>query len=1099
MNSPILVTLSIFPNLDYIDCKLEITQNGNLIQKKAEKIPAPPWENYQKWQNVYSSLQTNFRREPARNFRLEAESAQTTQCGDTEIQECNSAFKKLELSLIEWFEHRSWIEICTIILDQTTPESTLFVVFETEDEKLKKIPWSIWKLFDKRRKAAWSISSLDYSQSNSTLVKANKVKILAILGDSENIDVEHDRQSLNNIPNAEVKFLVEPKHQVISEDLFSQPWHIIFFAGHSTSNKRGILKINREQSITITDLKHGLQQAIDKGLQLAIFNSCDGLQLAEDLAELNIPLVIVMREAVRDDVAQNFLMKFLDNYAVKQESLYESVRKSQVSLIAQYEPSELEKNWGEKIPGVSWLPVLCHNNHRLVPPYWKEITTDWEETCLQPSPDWVKLAEFKLETEPQIDKNLFALVKKQENNLTEVSISLELNESVIDPSNIFQAELSKSSPKNDLSSQITYEPDNFFDLVLSEPHTWEKYRGIAIIGDPGYGKTIYLQKIASLVLSKNKGIPIWINLNQIVDEDNNLISVEKYLYENWLPQALKKTPEVTPSNSEKENFKKQLETGNVWLFLDGLNEINASSPLRAINQELSDLLKTAKVKIIITCRSNLWLRRNNELNDFQCYRAKLYSDEQREEFINKFFADSKEKGRELIEQLNLTENDRLKSLMSQPLCLTLLCLSWRRNSIDFASLTQSELYRYFINEFKEWKPEIFSDSDKYLPDLEKKLCKLSKEALDDNSILFRLSESWLKNYLGESDDEKSYFWMAKKLGWLNQVEESFGEPYYSFIDISFQEYFAALDIQDWDFFLPKNHVNKLIEGEKYRIFNKRWRFVIGLWLGRKSIAPDLKLEFIDALFNFEDGCLKYNLYGYRAVLSICSVIKELKNIAPALIENINKKAEIYFQKCLDLELVFLTKRLIETIDREKINTQPVINFLKAATKSKTAWLKLLAIKTIVNLGVKDLTFVKPLLEDEDRSVAHIAKFVLSENFSDPLIQSFVKNFYLSPQNRDQSGHKLVEPNDATMVEIKEKGVGELISLILESNSDSIKEDVYKFLEEGLNSSSQKRHEFLKAVKNQADKLLEQEEQISDLIDICLQKMSYPEFYQGWNS
>jgi hypothetical protein len=86
----------------------------------------------------------------------------------------------------------------------------------------------------------------------------------------------------------------------------------LFFAGHSeTDNNQGKIWINKTQYLTIEDLKYGLRKAIRSGLQLAIFNSCDGLGLGFDLAELNIPQIIVMREPIPDAVAQEFLKYFL--------------------------------------------------------------------------------------------------------------------------------------------------------------------------------------------------------------------------------------------------------------------------------------------------------------------------------------------------------------------------------------------------------------------------------------------------------------------------------------------------------------------------------------------------------------------------------------------------------------------------------------------------------------------------------------------------------------------------------------------------------------------------------------------------------------------
>ncbi|MHC5746735.1 MAG: CHAT domain-containing protein [Nostoc sp.] len=74
-------------------------------------------------------------------------------------------------------------------------------------------------------------------------------------------------------------------------------------------------------------MKHGLKKAIESGLHLAIFNSCDGLGLAEALEDLHIPQVIVMREPVPDLVAQEFLKHFLTEFSNGQ-SLYSALREA---------------------------------------------------------------------------------------------------------------------------------------------------------------------------------------------------------------------------------------------------------------------------------------------------------------------------------------------------------------------------------------------------------------------------------------------------------------------------------------------------------------------------------------------------------------------------------------------------------------------------------------------------------------------------------------------------------------------------------------------------------------------------------------------------
>ncbi|MEL7124344.1 MAG: PsbP-related protein, partial [Bacteroidota bacterium] len=113
-----------------------------------------------------------------------------------------------------------------------------------------------------------------------------------------------------------------------------------------------IISINSTESLSLSELKHGLKLAIQRGLKLAIFNSCDGLGLAKELENLGIPQVIIMREPVPDQVAQNFLKYFLDEFSQGQ-SIYIAVRRARERLH--------DDGWELKIPGATWLPIICQN------------------------------------------------------------------------------------------------------------------------------------------------------------------------------------------------------------------------------------------------------------------------------------------------------------------------------------------------------------------------------------------------------------------------------------------------------------------------------------------------------------------------------------------------------------------------------------------------------------------------------------------------------------------------------------------------------------------------------------------------------------------
>jgi hypothetical protein len=167
---------------------------------------------------------------------------------------------------------------------------------------------------------------------------------------------------------------------------------------------------------------------------------------------------------------------------------------------------------------------------------------------------------------------------------------------------------------------------------------------------------------------------------------------------------------------------------------------------------------------------------------------------------------------------------------------------------------------------------------------------LALSAIDKEENRFCLRQKFVEGVLGECDDE--LFQFALKVGWLNRVgvDAKSKKPVYAFYHPTFQEYFAALAINDWDFFLPLAHDNHNPKpvSERYRIFEPQWKEVILLWLGRphEEVAKKQKEEFIKALVEFEDGGGEF--YRYRAYFLAVVGIAEFRDciLADEIIEQV---------------------------------------------------------------------------------------------------------------------------------------------------------------------------------------------------------------------
>ncbi|MCP6760896.1 MAG: CHAT domain-containing protein [Fischerella sp. CENA71] len=323
-------------------------------------------QDYDRWAKKYRSLNQHLR---IRGINIP---------NSEEIRsECSESFRKVGDRLNTWLRSEKFLPVRDKLLEQLTSQDYTQLIIRTDCRQIQRFPWQQWDLIQRFEKAEVLLGAPAYEIKAKVKVPTlkNKVKILAILGDSSGINVDKDREFLQQLEknaDAQVTFLTEPEQQQINEQLWEQTWDILFFAGHSqTEAETGLIHINPKDCLQISDLKYGLKKAIAKGLQLAIFNSCDGLGLAWELEELQIPQVIVMREPVPDAVAQVFLKYFLQAF-VSGQNLSLAVREARERLHS----DGLDRQY----PGASLLPVI-YQSAATPPPIWEELGRRPTTTC----------------------------------------------------------------------------------------------------------------------------------------------------------------------------------------------------------------------------------------------------------------------------------------------------------------------------------------------------------------------------------------------------------------------------------------------------------------------------------------------------------------------------------------------------------------------------------------------------------------------------------------------------------------------------------------------------------------------------------------------
>ncbi len=670
-------------------------RKDNLIQLDCDFPQSLSIPNfYQAWQTSYDTI-IKFSR--TRNGFTKK---QVTNVSIPSIPECNRNTEALGESLNHWLNPvKKQLEQALDI----SPEDEIDVVIQTEkisseitQNILQKLPWHWLNLFaqDNFTDVALSFSNPKgnesiYSEEAPALTRPKRVNILCILGDSSNINVEADRRLLRKIPGAYCVFIRQPTRSEFFELMLRERWDILFFSGHSETDKdadTGLLYLNPEEKLDIQEAKKAIEFNIEeyKGMKLAIFNSCDGLGLARQLANLDIAQIIVWREPVPDEVAQEFLKYFLNYFTgvpdssdelaltTLENSLYRSVQKARLKV-----QKYISKN--NHLPKVSWLPVIHHNLAK-DSISWKQLR-GFPETNIPSNKNSTR--ENLLN---RVEKSWIRGVLDKSLHIEE-TIELGLSErlnAVIYPARIQEENLHQGISKKAanftlflLMQRGLYQLALLFLQYYSLPEgtraidvfgELENKRTMLILGAPGSGKTTALLEIASESISDAKkditlAIPVVLNLSSWASERR-----PKPLAD-WLVQELNRIYQFS-----KEQCKTWVINQQLLLLLDGLDEVRKSQReacIRAINQFLREYEKT---EIVVCCR----IQDYNKVSEKLHFQSAVFYKSPTEKQIDRYLDDAK-KELSAVKELK-KEDEAIQELVKSPLTLNFIAVAYKNKS-----------------------------------------------------------------------------------------------------------------------------------------------------------------------------------------------------------------------------------------------------------------------------------------------------------------------------------------------------------------------------------------------------------------------------------
>ncbi|MBP0011626.1 MAG: HEAT repeat domain-containing protein [Roseofilum sp. SBFL] len=543
-----------------------------------------------------------------------------------------------------------------------------------------------------------------------------------------------------------------------------------------------------------------------------------------------------------------------------------------------------------------------------------------------------------------------------------------------------------------------YEYENFLAKVIGNAE-----KNLAIIGEPGAGKTTWLDQIGQDLINTER-YPIWIPLARLQG-----MTLEAFLLEKWLKENLQV---LQPTPEQKDEFIEWFKTEKVWVLLDGADEMSAANPVVEIRESLTGWVQQARV--VLSCRLNVWESNLTTLEGFETYRTLCFEREQVEQFITDWFKWEKEPelGKQLAQRLQEAESARILDLVRNPLRLSLLCKSWVLNP-GILPVTKANLYEQFCRDFYIWKQDKFPTTFVQRQQLNQRLAELALRGIREN-VLFR------ETLVYEVLEEEEWVKLAKDVGWLNFVylDNYTEEPVYAFLHLTFQEYFAACAVPIWHCFLPSDHSPEQPSSQPYRIFESRWREVILLWLGRRDVEHEQKEEFIEALVSFEHG-IEERFYEDRTYLLAADGLGQLENtentkLSDAIIRQIIVSAFHDFEigqggwqpSIYPIELIYEKTFLATNKDRliEELSTFITSSEYSAYARSNAA--KFLG-KIDPGNQIAILTLIEIMQTPEYDGIFEYAAYNLAEigfentdaiDFFISIIQSF-RNFYVQDEER----------------------------------------------------------------------------------------------------
>ncbi|MEO1621670.1 MAG: CHASE2 domain-containing protein, partial [Cyanobacteria bacterium J06632_3] len=399
-------------------CLFELTNDRGLSIQARLPYPDAVEALYKKWQRIYLRYYQGLDSTPSLRGRKIA-SGQMSATTDWHSQ-LVQAETDLLIKFRQWLNNGALIEIRRTLSQSSTPfvkpslkstasrekdsratdhkstdhkqktfkaarsnNNSVDLMITCDSASLGRLPWEMWDLGSEfSTDAAIRISRVPASvrMIADHRVVQRKARVLVILGDETGLDFDQERKALSSLSHLiSVDFVgwragtdaiasqtTDIKQTIVNAIQASPGWDMLLFFGHSNeaNSVGGQIAIAPNTALSISELKPCLRQAKSKGLKFALFNSCNGIDIANALIDIGLSQVAIMREPIHNRVAQIFLIQFLQHLS-QFDDVHTALQKASQTLQA--------KNL--KYPSAYLVPSLFRHGQaslfRLQPSGWR--------------------------------------------------------------------------------------------------------------------------------------------------------------------------------------------------------------------------------------------------------------------------------------------------------------------------------------------------------------------------------------------------------------------------------------------------------------------------------------------------------------------------------------------------------------------------------------------------------------------------------------------------------------------------------------------------------------------------------------------------------